>query len=99
MSGFVQVIECRSHQFDEIQKLESEFLAATKGKGTILRRIITRDRSDATRYLIFVFFDSYESAMENQKLPELAEFGKQQAQYLDGPMTFTDLDLVSDETL
>jgi hypothetical protein len=99
MSGFVQVIECHSHQFDKVQSLEHEYLEATKGKGTIRRRVITRDRSDATRYLIFVFFDSYESAMENQKLAETSEFGQKQAEYVDGPMSFTDLDLISDEAL
>ena len=70
MSEFVQIIECRTHQFDEIDKLEKRWLAATEGKRTIRRQIITRDRSDSTRYLVFAFFDSYESAMENSKLPE-----------------------------
>ena len=86
MSEFVQIIECRTHQFDEIDKLEKRWLAGTEGKRTIRRQIITRDRSDSTRYLIFAFFDSYESAMENSKLPETAEFGHAQSEFLDEPM-------------
>ena len=49
--------------------------------------------------LVFAFFDSYESAMENSKLPETAEFGHAQSELLDEPMIFTDLDVVSDESL
>jgi hypothetical protein len=99
MSGFVQIIECRTHQFDEIDKLEKDWLAGTEGRRTLRRQIIARDRSDSTRYLIFAFFDSYESAMENSNLPETAEFGHMQNQFLDGPMMFTDLDVVSEDTL
>jgi hypothetical protein len=40
--------------------------------------------------------DSYESAMENPKLPETTEFGQKQSALLDGPMEFTDLDVIDD---
>ena len=45
-----------------------------------------------------VFFDSYESAMENSNLPETAEFAEQQMPLLDGPPTFYDLDIVDDRS-
>ena len=32
MSEFVQVIECRTHQFDEIDRLEQDWLAADRGQ-------------------------------------------------------------------
>jgi hypothetical protein len=99
MPGFVQVIEVRTHQFDEIDKLEKDWLAATEGKRTIRRQIVTRDRSDSTRYLAFAFFDSYESAMENSNLPETAKFGHMQSEFVDAPLMFTDLDVVSDDNL
>ena len=50
MSEFVQVIECRTHQFDEIDRLEQDWLAATAVKCTLRRQIILRDRSGSTRY-------------------------------------------------
>ena len=62
------------------------------------RSIVTRDRNDPDRYLIVVFFDSYESAMENSNLPETAEFAEKQMALLDGPPTFHDLDIVEDRT-
>jgi hypothetical protein len=46
-----------------------------------------------------VFFDSFESAMENSELPETAEFATRFAAAADGPMTFTDLDVVADKEL
>ena len=36
------------------------------------RSIVTRDRNDPERHVLIVFFDSYESAMENSNLPETA---------------------------
>jgi quinol monooxygenase YgiN len=96
--SFIQIIESRSKNFDELQALGDEFYAATEGKRTVRRSILTRDRNDPDRYLIIVFFDSYESAMENSNLPETAAFAEKQMALLDGPPTFFDLDVVEDRT-
>ena len=48
--------------------------------------------------VLVVFFDSYESAMENSNLPETAAFAEQQRPLLEGPPTFYDLDVVEDRT-
>ena len=95
--AFIQVIEMRTSRFDEIQKLEEEWRAATEGKRTLRRSVVARDRNDATRHFIIAFFDSYESAMENSDLPETSEFGIGQAEFLDGPATFTDLEVLTDQ--
>lgn len=94
--AFIQIVELRTSKFDEISKLEEEYRAATEGKRTTRRAIITRDRNDPERHLVLVFFDSYESAMENSRLPETNEFGQKQGALLDGPMTFTDLEVIDD---
>jgi hypothetical protein len=47
---------------------------------------------------VIAFFDSYESAMVNSNLPETNDFGQKQAALLDGPMIFTDLDVVADRS-
>ena len=73
-------------------------IQATEGKRTVRRSVLTRDRNDPERYLLVVFFDSYESAMENSNLPETAQFAEQQLALLDGPPTFYDLDVVEDRT-
>ncbi len=94
--AFIQMIEMRTAQFGEIQELEERWRKATEGTRTLRRSVVARDRNDATRHFIIAFFDSYESAMENSKLPETNEFGIGQAEFLDGPAMFTDLDVLSD---
>jgi quinol monooxygenase YgiN len=95
---FIQIIESRTKNFDELQKLGDEFFQATEGRRTVRRSLLTRDRNDPDRYLIIVFFDSYESAMENSNLPETAAFAEKQMPLLDGPPTFFDLDVIEDRT-
>lgn len=96
--AFVQIIEMRTKNYEELQALGDEFFAATEGKRTLQRSYVTRDRNDPDRYLILAFFDSYESAMENSNLPETAAFAEKQMPLLDGPPTFYDLDVIEDRT-
>ena len=96
--AFIQIIEMRSKNYDELQALSEQFFAATEGRRTVRRSIVTRDRNDPDRYLIVVFFDSYESAMENSNLTETSEFAEKQMALLEGPPTFHDLDIVEDRT-
>ena len=95
---FVQIIEMRTGKYEELQALGDEFFAATEGKRTVQRSYVTRDRNDPDRYLIVVFFDSYESAMENSNLPETAAFAEKQMPLLDGPPTFYDLDVIEERS-
>ena len=95
---FVQVMECRTSKVDELTALEAEWRRATEGKRTLRRSILARDRNDPDRYFVLAFFDSYDSAMKNSNLPETAKFGAQQAEVLDEPMQFTDLDILEDQT-
>jgi len=88
----------RTKRFDELKALGDQALEATEGKSTVRRLIITRDHNDPDRYVIVVFFDSYESAMENSNMPETAEFAEKQMSLVDGPPTFHDLDIVEDRT-
>jgi hypothetical protein len=92
--SFIQICEMRTPHFDEVRVLEDEWRAATEGKRTVRRVIVGRDREDAERHFVIVFFDSYDSAMLNSNLPETTEFGKKQGALLTEPMTFTDLDVV-----
>ena len=77
--SFVQIIDMRTKNVDEIQNLEREWEKATEGKRTLRRSIIGRDRNDPDHYLVLAFFDSYESAMTNSNLPETTEFGRKQS--------------------
>ena len=96
--SFIQIIEMRTKSFDQLRALGDQFFEATEGKRTVRRSVLTRDRNDPERYVLVVFFDSYESAMVNSNLPETAEFAEQQRPLLEGPPTFYDLDVVEDRT-
>jgi hypothetical protein len=93
---FVQLVEMRTKNLDEIQKLEDEWEKATEGKRTLRKAIVGRDRNDPDRHIVIAFFDDYESAMVNSNLPETQSFGEQQFALLDGPPAFTDLDVVEE---
>jgi hypothetical protein len=45
-----------------------------------------------------VFFDSYESAMENSQLPQTRQFAEKWAAVVDGPIQFHDLDVVAERS-
>jgi len=72
--------------------------AGHRREGTIRRELLTRDRNDPSRYLNVVFFDSYESAMENSNLPETQAGVEQFRDLMDGPPIFHDLDVIDDRT-
>ncbi len=77
--SFVQIIDMRATNVDDIQNLERQSEQATEGKRTLRRSIIGRDRNDPDHYLVLAFFDSYESAMVNSNLPQTNEFGQKQS--------------------
>jgi hypothetical protein len=94
--AFIQIIEARTSDIDGLRAIDAEWETATEGKRTARRSILTQDRNDPSRYLIIVFFDSYESAMENSNLPETQEFAAKWTTAVDGPMMFHDLDVIDD---
>ena len=96
--AFIQVIDARSDRVDEIDALTEKWEAATEGRRTSRRSIRTADRNDPNHFVVIVFFDSYESAMENSNLPETQAFAESLAALLDGPPTFLDLDVVEDRS-
>ena len=60
------------------------------------RELLARDRSDPGRYFAVVFFDSYESAMENSALPETQAVAEQYGKMSNRPPVFYDLDVLED---
>ena len=98
MSSFIQIIEMRCKNIDELMALDRQWERATEGKRTTRRSVVTRDRNDPDRYILVVFFDSYESAMKNSNLPETSELASKLGALVDGPIVFNDLDVVEDWT-
>jgi hypothetical protein len=96
--GFVQIVEFKAGDLDAVKKIDDEWVAATEGKRTARRQIITRDRNDPDHYMALVFFDSYESAMENSGLPETQALSERY-QAVTTQAAFHDLDVISDQSL
>ena len=91
--AFVQIIEFRSSHIDEMEAVVDEWEKATEGKRTARRRVLCQDRDNPDRYLNLVFFDSYETAMENSALPETDDLAKAMMTFTEGPPTFYNLDV------
>jgi len=89
-------MEITTNRYDDIIDLERQWEAATEGQRTLRRQIVARDRSNPNRHLVFAFFDSYESAMENSSLPATQEFASRFNEFVDSPITFQDLDVVEE---
>lgn len=88
---FVQVIEFCTTDIAGIRKVNEDWRRATEGKRTVRRELLARDHSDPTRYFAIMFFDSYESAMENSGLPETKASAEQYRKLTVGPVVFSDL--------
>jgi hypothetical protein len=95
--AFAQIIEFHTNDVDGFRQIDEEWRRATEGKRTARREIIARDHSDPSRYFALVFFDSYESAMANSRLPETQAAAEQYMKLSDGPPIFYDLDVLEDQ--
>lgn len=93
--GFVQIIDVRTDNVDGLKKIDEEWRAATEGKRTIRRQIVAQDRNDPSHVVVMVFFDSYESAMENSNLPETQACAEQYSA-LSQDIKFLDLDVIEE---
>jgi quinol monooxygenase YgiN len=96
---FIQLVEYTTSKPEEVADVVAEWQRATEGKRTARRVLSTRDRDNPERYCDIVFFDSYESAMENSKRPETQEYSRRMGELVDGEPTFRNLDLLEDREL
>ena len=97
--AFVQIIEFRTSDIERARQVNDEWWRATEGKRTVRRELLARDHSDPSHCFAVVFFDSYESAMENSNLPETQASAEQYMKISDGPPVFYDLDILEDRSL
>ncbi|MFF0792025.1 ester cyclase [Streptomyces spiralis] len=96
---FVQLIECRTSRFDEMNRLIDTWLEQTGGKRTATHALVGKDRSDRGHIVEMVEFPSYEEAMRNSNLPETDEIFRGMVALCDDMPTFIDLEVVRDERL
>src|SRR5579862_6623174 len=93
---FVQIVEFRTADIDRARQVNDEWWRATEGKRTVRRELLAHDRSDPSRFFAVVFFDSFESAMENSDLPETQASAQEYRRMSDGPPVFYDLEIVEE---
>jgi hypothetical protein len=93
---FIQVIDYHTSHEDEMRALGDEWERSSAGRQSTNRVIVVRDRDDQTHYQNIVFFDSYESAMENSNLSETNEFAKRMMELVAGETRFLNLDVIDD---
>jgi quinol monooxygenase YgiN len=95
---FVQIIDYHTSKFEEMEQLGKEWEAAAQSDTTARRRVLGRDHDNPNHYVNIVFFDSYESAMQNSNRPTTQEFAAKMMALADGAPSFHDLDIVEDVT-
>lgn len=95
---FMQIIDCRTDRFEEMDRLMDRWAERTRGKRTATHETIGRDRADGAHFVEIVEFPSYEEALRNSRLPETEQAFHEMVALCERPPEFTDLDVVRDET-
>ncbi len=96
--AFVQIIEFRTSKINEMRKIGDEWEAAAGTDRQARRRVLCEDRDNPGRYFNVVFFDSYDSAMENSNLPVTQQFSQKMMALGDGQPVFYNLDVIDDRS-
>ena len=96
--AFVQIMEIESSKYDALADLDRQWRVATEGRRTLRREVVARDRSNPDRYVVFAFFDSYESAMENSQPPRDARVLGSLRRVHRPTVTFRDFDIIEDNS-
>ncbi|MET7572055.1 ester cyclase [Streptomyces sp. NPDC005492] len=96
---FVQLIDCKTSRYAEVDRLMDRWVEQTKGKRTATHDLVGKDRSDETHFIQIVEFPSYEEAMRNSNLPETDRIFREMVALCDEMPTFTDLEVVRDDQL
>jgi hypothetical protein len=96
--AFVQIIDLRTNNKDELQKIGDELLQELPAEWTARRAVICEDRDDPGHIFQVVFFDSYESAMQNSNLPLTQKLNERMTPLMDGPPTFYNLEVIDERT-
>lgn len=96
---FVQMIDCKTSRFAELDRLMDTWVEQTQGKRTATHSMVGKDRSAPDHYVEIIEFPSYEEAMRNSELPETESVFQEMVALCDGMPSFTDLDVLRDEQL
>jgi len=93
--SFVQSIEMKTKNIDEIRQLNEEWRSKTEGKRTASRSALCKDRDNPDTYYVLVQFPSYDDAMKNSQLPETNDFAQRISKLCDN-VKFYNLDVIEE---
>ncbi|MER5966603.1 ester cyclase [Streptomyces sp. NPDC002057] len=96
---FTQIIDFKTSRVDDMNRLMDRWIEQTKGKRTATHSVLGKDRADSTHLVEIIEFPSYDVAMRNSQLPETDRIFREMVALCDEMPTFTDLDVVRDESL
>ncbi|MFE3072085.1 ester cyclase [Streptomyces sp. NPDC059247] len=96
---FTQIIDFRTSRIDDLNRLVDRWIEQTAGRRTATHSVLGEDRADSSHLVEIVEFPSYDVAMRNSQLPETERIFREMVALCDGMPTFTDLDVVRDESL
>jgi hypothetical protein len=97
--AFAQLIEYTTSNPDKTKQVLDAWEEQAAGKRTARRALLMKHHDDGNRYCELVFFDSFESAMENSELPETQEFARKLRDTIDGEPSYVNFDVVEEKKL
>jgi quinol monooxygenase YgiN len=92
--AFIQIVEFRSSQRAEVERLSHQYDEDTKDTRTVEVAKLCFDRDDPNHYMVIAEFPSYEAAMENSNLPETEALAEEMGKLADGPATYYNLEIL-----
>ncbi|MEU8326688.1 hypothetical protein AB0C33_50705 [Nonomuraea sp. NPDC048881] len=96
--SFVQILEFSTKRATEVESLMNEWRTQTEGKRHVKREIVAKHHDRPDHYVALVEFSSYEEAQRNSKLPETGRFNAHMVKLCDGPIKFSDYDVIRDKS-
>jgi len=90
---FIQLIEFRTKDRDQMRELEDKWREQIGPAATARWALVTADRDRPDTYLQLVGFPDYASAMRNSEHPATSELAKKMQEVTEGEANFRNLDV------
>ncbi|MFI6316335.1 hypothetical protein ACIBG8_02390 [Nonomuraea sp. NPDC050556] len=94
----MQILEFNTKRAGEVETLMNEWRTQTQSTRTVKREVMAKHLSRPDHYVAIVEFSSFQEAQKNSKLPETDRFNAQMTKLCDGPIEFSDYDVVRDKS-
>jgi hypothetical protein len=95
--AFVQIMSYNTTQRAEMDAAIEQWKADTQDVRRSRRRLLLKDRDEPDRFVEVIFFDSYEDAMHNSRLPATNALSSTFASLITDAFEFQNLDVVAED--